>query len=509
MKNYFSLRYHKKDINNKGITLIALVVTIIVLLILAGITLTSLTGRNGLLNKAKTASEEYEVSSEKELINIAQMSLKNESSADINEATWEKLIPNTEATKVGEKDYIIKFNDCGRLYWVRLDDNLTYIGKDQENNFNEVDQDGTDEKPYLINTIEELVEFSENVRNGMLSSYNGKYVALNRDLDFKTTDSYKNYKTTDYGDINGNGIVEPLIIEMNTGKGFKPIGNETKIDGAGGGGSFQGTFDGRGHTLKNIYENREENASLFSYTKNAIIKNININGTLTSTKSIAGGIIAYGETGTQVENCINEAMINGVNAGGIVGRTADNQTIQNCINKGNVIGEENAGGILGYSCYSNNKATISYCANLGNVKSKANNKYVGGIIGECSLYSGGNEFHVSYSYNTGTIESEQNYAAGLIGRYSDGSLISCYNVGNIITKETRLKGPLLGNTYATNSECINCFYIKGDYGVSQNKGVEKEAEEMKTQDFVDLLNANQEKIVWKMNENNGYPIWNK
>ena len=38
--------------NNKGITLIALVITIIVLLILAGVTIASLTGENGLLSRA-------------------------------------------------------------------------------------------------------------------------------------------------------------------------------------------------------------------------------------------------------------------------------------------------------------------------------------------------------------------------------------------------------------------------------------------------------------------------
>ena len=41
--------------NNKGITLIALVITIIVLLILAGITIAMLTGDNGLLTKANDA----------------------------------------------------------------------------------------------------------------------------------------------------------------------------------------------------------------------------------------------------------------------------------------------------------------------------------------------------------------------------------------------------------------------------------------------------------------------
>lgn len=41
--------------NNKGITLIALVITIIVLLILAGITIAMLTGDNGLLTKSNQA----------------------------------------------------------------------------------------------------------------------------------------------------------------------------------------------------------------------------------------------------------------------------------------------------------------------------------------------------------------------------------------------------------------------------------------------------------------------
>ena len=43
--------------NVKGITLIALVITIVILLVLAGITISTLTGENGLLNKAETAKE--------------------------------------------------------------------------------------------------------------------------------------------------------------------------------------------------------------------------------------------------------------------------------------------------------------------------------------------------------------------------------------------------------------------------------------------------------------------
>ena len=51
---------------NKGITLIALVVTIIVLLILAGISIVMLTGQNGILNRAVEAKEKTKVAQEEE-----------------------------------------------------------------------------------------------------------------------------------------------------------------------------------------------------------------------------------------------------------------------------------------------------------------------------------------------------------------------------------------------------------------------------------------------------------
>ena len=51
---------------NKGITLIALVVTIIVILILAGISIAMLTGQNGILNRAAEAKEKTRIAQEDE-----------------------------------------------------------------------------------------------------------------------------------------------------------------------------------------------------------------------------------------------------------------------------------------------------------------------------------------------------------------------------------------------------------------------------------------------------------
>lgn len=54
--------------NNKGITLIALVVTIIVLLILAGVSIAMLTGQNGILNRSQEASIKNSVADAKNQI---------------------------------------------------------------------------------------------------------------------------------------------------------------------------------------------------------------------------------------------------------------------------------------------------------------------------------------------------------------------------------------------------------------------------------------------------------
>ena len=68
---------HNSFVINKtktsGITLIALVITIIVLLILAGVSISTLTGENGILTKATEAKQETEKVSEKEQRQLAML----------------------------------------------------------------------------------------------------------------------------------------------------------------------------------------------------------------------------------------------------------------------------------------------------------------------------------------------------------------------------------------------------------------------------------------------------
>ena len=67
MKNYRWLNQ-----NNKGITLIALVLTIIILIILAGISINLILGDNGLLGKAKDAREQQTIESIREKLDIVK-----------------------------------------------------------------------------------------------------------------------------------------------------------------------------------------------------------------------------------------------------------------------------------------------------------------------------------------------------------------------------------------------------------------------------------------------------
>ena len=62
---------NNKDMRQKGITLIALVITIIVLLILAGVTIATLTGDNGILTKAQEASDRTGEANAREQVQLA------------------------------------------------------------------------------------------------------------------------------------------------------------------------------------------------------------------------------------------------------------------------------------------------------------------------------------------------------------------------------------------------------------------------------------------------------
>ena len=79
---------------NKGITLIALVVTIIVLLILAGISINALTGQNGLLNRAVESKEATGIAQTEEAIKVSVMDAATQGLGTITDENLKTALNN-------------------------------------------------------------------------------------------------------------------------------------------------------------------------------------------------------------------------------------------------------------------------------------------------------------------------------------------------------------------------------------------------------------------------------
>lgn len=100
---------------NKGITLIALVVTIIVLLILAGVAIAMLRGDNGILNRATEARYENIIASFDEQVRLSQIAVRSHITANM----------------VGGSDYIATDNKTSTTKTVGNFDALVNEVKDE------------------------------------------------------------------------------------------------------------------------------------------------------------------------------------------------------------------------------------------------------------------------------------------------------------------------------------------------------------------------------------------
>ena len=386
--------------NDKGITLLVLVITIIVLLILAGITISAITGDNGIIGNAGKAKEEAEIANEKEIVKKATVqAMGNNKYGNIEEQELQEQLDKetgegkTEATDIGD-EFEVVFNESNRYYMVDKDGNVgeaqdiiedknpgdITTGKDGET------LDGSEEHPYEIWCIEDLVTFS-NIVNGegirlengnpieitTANSFSGKYVVLKTTLNFKSKLSYQNSERTDFGDINGiedDGNI--LMNEMMTGSGFRPIG------------TFSGTFDGNYYQICNLYENKDNiNLGLFGTIRAATIKNITVEGRIeceNQNSNPVGGVVGLVSNGNATFlNCNNNVNIDvkTMGVGGIVGDSFGNIEMINCSNFGKIINTgESTGGIIGRS---ENTTNISNSFNVGEISSIG--MQAGGICG--------------------------------------------------------------------------------------------------------------------------------
>ena len=204
---------------------------------------------------------------------------------------------------------------------------------------------------------------------------------------------------------------------------------------------FQGTFDGNGKTISNLYINATSNyTGFFGYAYVGSIKNITFdNARVKNTGGYNFGILVGNAGSCIIENIktLANCSVEGENyVGGIAG--VANGNISNCENRATVKGIRYLGGVV--AAYSGN--SITSCANYGVVTGSGES--VGGIAGY---------------FNSGTIQNSANYGdvtgtdnvGNLIGLAEECNLNNVLGTGNVTATSAKLAGLLVGNIRKSSS----------------------------------------------------------
>lgn len=509
-----------------GITLIALVITIIVLLILAGVTISSITGDNGILTKASKAKEETRIRGLEE-----ELELKY-STEGISIETG-----STETYLEDVTDFGSGSDETGTFNLVEYKDEYFKVYYDGE------EDNVTDVKYFALEVLEihncdEMIAFAERVNGG--ENFSNYIVRLKADLDFEGAE----WDTIGYSSLRANDAYADSY--------------------------FAGIFDGEDHVISGltiadtryeagIFGNNQgtiKNLNVEDFTVNkttsyvcyiagiaasngGIVENCSADVTITFSSSSSqyssyvGGIVGSGGT---VRNCTSYGTINAAgavtNVGGIAGQATN---ISRAINYAQLVGTSKCkylSGIVGengniveksinYGTISTvNGATagvcgftrgiIKECANKGTITSTS-----GGtqpypeVAGICNrIYYGGS---IESCYNTGTLESPTSkyyYAYGIVGSIDevDASIKNCYSSCTITDAQygnERGAFPYVGNI--TYTGILNCYYNSEICTAPENYAQAYTTSQMKESSFASLLGS-----AFKTDTNtvnNGYPVF--
>ena len=212
----------KKEQNNmKGITLIALAITIIIILILAGISITTLSGDNGIIGKAAEAKISSEKSEEKEIIETSAIQAMGKNKyGNINEEDLRTIINQSTTADVTADGsvFIVKISD--RRYLV--DENgdvseITWWKEKQENGDIIITNGDTRLK------VGDYINYDANSNGEVTYTSKAEKTGITDDQTFSTTFNTDGWRLLDI-DYSGEGG-EHLVIIPN--KFIKSTANTT------------------------------------------------------------------------------------------------------------------------------------------------------------------------------------------------------------------------------------------------------------------------------------------
>lgn len=259
---------------------------------------------------------------------------------------------------------------------------------------------GTAAYPYQISTADQLKLFRDIVNGSNGQTQNrGAYAVLTADIDLNN---------------------EP----------WTPIGPDRDS-------AYTGTFDGQGHTVKNLsvtVNGQPGRAGLFGCVKDGTIRKLTVAGSVscTANQGWCGGIAGYAMDET-IENCASLCTVS-------------------CTGK-----DARVGGIVGLVDYNSRTLIIRDCYNIGKI--------------------------------TGRSDNGSGDAGGICGFYMGGKISNCYNVGEITGS-----GYVSKIAVSAFNRPTNCYYLS-DTDTDLN-GTAKTAAEFANGDVLDELKAGRNDSPW-------------
>lgn len=266
---------------------------------------------------------------------------------------------------------------------------------------------GTEAEPFILKTADHLAWFRDYVNVGKTSAC-AKIADDVEEIDMST--------------VCHKADVEKQVAELS----WTPIGSK----------QYQGTFDGNGKTIRNLFISSTSNEiGFFGYAADCRIKNITFdNAKVKGNDNCSTGILAGCAGSCVIENIktTGNCSVEGkYETGGIAGRA--NGNISNCENHAIVKGLHSVGGIVGICFDSEN--SITSCANYGEITGTED--FVGGIIG----YFG--EGSLQNSANNGNITGDAR-VGNLIGYANICNINNVLGIGNITANYADCNGLIVG-----------------------------------------------------------------
>lgn len=300
--------------------------------------------------------------------------------------------------------------------------------------------EGTDSAPYLISTVEDWTFLSNSPHHWTA------HFRLKNDINF----------------YNEN---------------VSPVGTAVGKD------AFTGSFDGQGHSLKNINikSSNKFGTGLFGVVgEGGSIENLSLSGFNVVGQDNVGTLVGSINKGS-VKKCSADGNVTGrMNVGGLIGKQ-ELSSISHCDSKGNVFGSSSAaGGLIGLSGGSG-WASGGSISNSKSSSTVEGSRVVGGFIGSlqdgtvenCSAsgkvqgsshaggFAGSIQSSVTTSFATGEINNSGNFTGGFVG-FNTGSISECYATG--AANGERHTGGFAGSTSGVIQDCYSWGNAKSAQG---------------------------------------------